>query len=171
MTWAVVAVRTTAEMAICENLKRDGFETYLPRYREQVLDPRTGRLRLATFALFPSYVFVWFQSAWRGILEVLDSNQQVYMRRPDVRYVVCDDDTPCVADRAVAELRSRENSKGFVVLPKNRDQRVIGSPVRVLSGAFAGQVGFYGGRSGRGCDMVDFGALGRVTLARGDKIA
>jgi transcription antitermination factor NusG len=64
-------------------------------------------------------------------------------------------------DTVIAELRSREDRNGFVILPKKEKYR-IGQQVRVISGQFAGQLALYDGMSSRQRERVLLGLLGQI---------
>src|SRR5262245_807851 len=93
--WAVA--QTGREELVKELLKRQGFETYRPRFRE-------GKRVLS---LFPGYLIVrvvvrWYPVRWC----------------PGVHRLLMDGDRPAkLADAIVEEIMGRE-IKGFVKLPK-----------------------------------------------------
>jgi transcriptional antiterminator RfaH len=156
--WGAARLYPQRESLALHTLKLAGFATYLPRLREQKV--RYGRPVEVTPPLFPGYCFVslseqrWWNARWApGVLGLI-MNGMIPARIPDA---------------VVAEIRGRERG-GFVVLPRAPGLRP-GSKVRVVSGAFSGQMAIYAGMSAR--QRVDvlltlLGSLRRVTLARRD---
>jgi transcriptional antiterminator RfaH len=132
----------------------NGYETYLPRVREQ----RIVRQRKVEISppLFPGYAFIVATPQWHVV------NYSAGVRR-----LIMDGERPAsVADGIVAAIRSRERN-GLVELPKlSRFKR--GDAVRILKGPFARHVGLYHGMRPRDRVEVLLSLLGgsqRVTLA------
>jgi len=138
--WAVAVVQTSREDYVQTLLKRDGFETYLPKIRTA---PKK------TASLFPGYLMVrvvlrWYPIRWTpGVLKVLMNG-----------------DKPAkLPDSVVDEIKGRE-VRGYVKLPKpptlERGQAVI-----VTKGTFAGRSAIYEGQSSQQRERVLLDLLGQ----------
>jgi transcription antitermination factor NusG len=121
-----------------ENIRRQGFETWLPR--------------TADGPLFPRYLFVSIIDVWHVLLNTIgvsavlrNGEQPAYVREDQWR-----------------ELRARE-LKGVVVLPKRGFDH--GQSVRIDDGIFFGEQGLYDGMPSEGRAWVLLRALGRIQIA------
>src|SRR5687767_14406317 len=135
--WYLAHTQPRAEAKASLNLRRQGFEIYLPRYLKQRRHAR--RVESVLAPLFPGYLFV-----------AIDINTQRWLSIDStfgVTRLVRDGDRPAAVPSAIiTALKCREDAKGFVVL----DQRPRFSPgdkVRVLEGAFRDCYGLYDGMS------------------------
>jgi len=129
--WAAARFQLKHERLALHFLRLAGFETYVPRLREQ--RTRHGRRVEVTPPLFPGYVFVAIELQWYSA-----------HRAPGTLGLVMNGGGPAhVPDSVIAELRSRERN-GLIELTKPRGPRV-GSRVKVTVGPFAGQLGIYAG--------------------------
>jgi transcriptional antiterminator RfaH len=139
--WIVARSKPRQELYARENVLRQGFECYVPRFRED------NQVRV----LFPGYVFVNTPGPWRfltGTFGVMD--------------VVLNAESPSrLPEKIVSELRARENGSGYVDIPQERFAR--NQQVRLRSGLFEGQVGLYQGQPGRDRVKVLLSLLGRLT--------
>lgn len=125
--WYVVHTQPSNEARAEQNLRRQGFATYLPRY----LRSRRHARRTETVArpLFPRYLFVALDMAkdrWRSIPSTFGVSQLIQAG-----------DAPlAVPEGMIDEIRARESAQGFVALglPAGIGP---GSPVRLLDGIFA----------------------------------
>lgn len=129
--WYAVYTQPNAEMKAVENLLRQGYAAYLPRYRTQVSHAR--RRRFVLRPLFPRYLFAGIDRAampWRPILSTFG-----------VADIVRTGDEPApVAAEIVAAIRERENIGAFDRLGSRQSLR-LGELVRVTTGAFEDMVG------------------------------
>ena len=124
--WIVVRTHPNAESVATRHLQRQSFDYYQPLITER--KKRQGKLRDCVTPLFPCYLFVQIVSRWvclqstHGIAAVLTMGAQPAK----------------VSEQVIAELKSRENSEGVVVLPKQRFGN--GDTVRIQKGIFEGQL-------------------------------
>jgi transcriptional antiterminator RfaH len=124
--WSVVRTHPNAESIATHHLQRQSFDYYQPLITER--KKRQGKIHDCVSPLFPCYLFVRIESRWlclqstHGIAAVLTMGAQPAK----------------VADNVVSELKSRENSSGLVVLPKQRFGN--GDTVKIGKGAFEGQL-------------------------------
>ena len=131
--WYVVYTHPHAEAQALENLKRQGYVAYLPRYRKW---RRHARRREAVAApLFPGYLFVRMDlscARWRSINGTFGVN-----------HLVCHGDVPAVVPQAVVDnLQAQEDERGLLPLAS----LIVldrGARLRIVDGAFAERIGVY----------------------------
>jgi len=138
--WAVVQCEAQKEHAVRLLLMRHGFTTYAPRIK----------LRNRIGLLFRTYVFVHIHDRWYPILWT-----------PHVVRLLMSGDKPAkLEDAIVTHIRKREVG-GFVKLPLPNRNLKPGQRVRVINGAFQGQIGLYQGQTGRDRERVLLELLGQ----------
>lgn len=132
--WYVVQTHPHAESRTVAHLRRQGFTTYLPRYRKRRRHAR--RIEMVEAPLFPRYLFVAIDLStqrWRAIHSTIG-----------VAHLVCHGNDPApLPDSVIAELRGQEED-GLVRLPV-RALFKQGERVRILDGAFTSCLGFFDG--------------------------
>lgn len=123
--WIAARTHRGRERLAAAAISEKGHESYLPEV--------WNRLRHRREVLFPSYIFVLVRSHFeflfstRGIAQVLMTGNQ-----PSI-----------IAPALIAEIRSRENESGCVLLPERFE---LNQPVKIKSdGLFKGQAGLYQG--------------------------
>lgn len=129
--WYVVHTQPMQERRAEINLRRQGFDTYLPRY--QRLRRHARKTELVERPLFPRYLFVGLDLArdrWRAV----QSTFGVY------RLVAVGEDPAPLPAGIVDEIRRREGEDGFVALGLPAGLKP-GSPVRLIDGIFADSKG------------------------------
>ena len=136
-------------------MKRGGYPTYAPRFRERRVLRR--RVIEATPLLFPSYIFVEITAEWHGVRWA-----------PGISNLVMDGAGPGrVGDSVIAELREREIN-GLIELPPPLR---LGDRVRVERGPLSGFTGLYAGQAPAERVLILlslFGAARRVALPAAD---
>ena len=147
----MVQTQINAEAKAARNLVRQGFEIYFPRYLKRYSHAR--KVGVAAVPLFPRYLFVRIDMAsqrWRAI-------QSTY----GVSRLVCHGSEPApVALQVLSALRAREDERGFIKLER-RPSFSQGEKVRVLTGAFAENLGLFEGFADRDRVAVLLDLLGR----------
>ena len=156
MYWAAAQLQPNRAALALHFLGLNGFETYFPRVLERRLT--SGRQHVKKpVALFPGYAFVRIELQWHRARFC-----------PGVLRLVLDGDTPAhVPERVIEDIRRKE-CNGYVVLPKQQLRR--GTPMRITTGFFRGQIGLYDGMtaSERIALLLAFlGTQRRVTLPAG----
>ena len=127
--WACAQLETNRERLALHCLGLAGFETYLPRIREQRIS--RGRKIIVTPPLFVGYCFNAIELQWHAA-----------RWSPGVVRPVLDGAAPArVPDVVIEEIRSRERG-GLVELPKVPRLRP-GDQVQILHGPFAGQLALF----------------------------
>lgn len=149
--WYVVQTQANGEAKAAQNLLRQGFDIYLPRYLKRRRHAR--KVDFAVKPLFPRYLFVAIDIAtqrWRSI----QSTQ-------GVSHLVCNGDEPAALPNGVlAALRAREDDRGFVRM----DAKPVFAPgdkVRVLAGAFTDNAGLFDGAGDHDRVSILLNMLGR----------
>jgi transcriptional antiterminator RfaH len=139
--WWVVQTEANFEHVARLLLMRLGFVTYAPRIK----------IRGRTCWLFPTYLFVGAREQW---YPVLWTNRVV-------RLLMAGDQPASVKGEIVTHIRKREVG-GFVKLPLPNRNLKPGQRVRVINGAFQGQIGLYEGQTGRDRERVLLELLGQA---------
>lgn len=134
--WAVAKTKTGQEGTADDNLRRQGFETFLPRFR--VTNVVRGSKTLAVRPLFPRYIFVRIAERWHS----------VFGTRGVVGMIMGGGDRPSVVPEPVMdELMARRDAAGFVVVGDEQATRgfMPGQAVRVSAGPMTGLSGVFDG--------------------------
>ena len=129
--WYAVYTQSGKEALATMNLRRQGFEVYLPRYSKKRSHAR--RVEWVASPFFPRYLFVAMDvetARWRAIQSTIG-----------VSHLVCFGDSPLrVPGLIIDELKAQENEKGHIVF-KPAAPFVKGDAVRILDGAFSESIG------------------------------
>ncbi|MEO3431182.1 transcriptional activator RfaH [Pelagibius sp. CAU 1746] len=130
--WYVAHTHAHAEERARLNLERQGFRTYLPRYRRERRHAR--RRDVVRAPLFPGYIFVQIDledAPWRSINGTFGVN-----------HLICYGEKPAaVPDGVVEEIAARENAEGLIELQPKGFRK--GEALRIVSGALADCLGFF----------------------------
>ena len=149
--WYVVQTQSNGEFRAAENLRRQGFEVYLPRYLKRRRHAR--RIDFTAKPLFPRYVFVAIDIAtqrWRAIQSTFGV----------ISLISHGEDPAVLPEGIVSELKAREDDKGFVTM--NRDPGFArGDKVRVLAGAFIDSAALFDGEADHDRVSILLDMLGR----------
>ena len=149
--WYVVQTQVNGEAKAAQNLQRQGYEVYLPRYLKRRRHAR--KMDFTAKPLFPRYMFVAVNLAtqrWRSIQSTFG-----------VTRLVCNGEDPAaMPDGVVAALKAREDDKGFVKLDL-RPAFAPGDKVRVLAGAFMDNAGLFNGLADHDRVSILLDILGR----------
>lgn len=129
--WYIVYTQALKESLVAVNLRRQGFEAYLPRYRKTRRHARRTDVVLAP--LFPRYLFVQMDPAvqrWRSVNGTMG-----------VSYLLCDDAGPIqIPDALVESIMDREQG-GIVQVEPPRFKK--GQKLCVTEGPFADLEGLF----------------------------
>lgn len=129
--WYVIETHPHDEAKAEAHLRRQGFETYLPRYSKRRSHAR--RVEIVAAPLFPRYLFVAINMAtqqWRCIHSTFG-----------VTRLVAYGDSPIpLADQVIEGLKRREDEVGLVRLEPKLDF-APGDNIRVLTGPFEACLG------------------------------
>ncbi|QUS39131.1 transcriptional activator RfaH [Tardiphaga alba] len=125
--WFVVHTQPRMEAVAVEHLDRQGFETYLPKFRKR--RSHAGRVSEVSSPLFPRYAFVAFDpegSGWRAIRST----------RGAVDVIRVGTDPAPIDETVIADIRARQDASGHVVLARQFEPQE-GDRVSIQHGAFA----------------------------------
>ena len=127
MPWVVCVTKSNCEAIAAENLIRQGYGCYYPRYL--ALAKAGGKLILKR-PLFPRYVFAFIDKFWYSIRGT----------RGVSHLLMADNGPATVPDAVIDALRAKEDINGFIVLGKptlpERFQK--GAQVRTTEGPLTG---------------------------------
>lgn len=129
--WFVAQTRPNSENKASYNLRKQGYQVYLPRYLKRRRHAR--KVDFVPAALFPRYIFVGIDLAtqrWRSIQSTFGV----------VRLVTNGELPEAVPEGVVESLMQREDESGFVKVQAGANLSP-GAKVRVLSGAFIDALG------------------------------
>jgi transcriptional antiterminator RfaH len=162
-SWYVVQTHPHSETKAAAHLERQGYATYLPRYRKRRRHAR--RIEIVSAPLFPSYLFVAIDSLtqrWRPIQSTIG-----------VSRLVCNGEEPAVLPCVVIdELQRRHDDAGLVQLDLQR-RFTPGDEIRVVDGAFSACFGLFQGTADHERVAILLDLLGRKVrvLLDGNAIA
>jgi transcriptional antiterminator RfaH len=149
--WYVVQTQVNCEAKAADNLHRQDYETYLPRYLTRRRHAR--KVDFTAKPLFPRYMFVAIDMAtqrWRSVQSTVG-----------VSRLVTNGDSPAVVPEGVVRaLKAREDAKGFVKMDE-RPAFAPGDKVRVLAGAFTDNAGLFNGMADHDRVSILLDMLGR----------
>jgi transcriptional antiterminator RfaH len=149
--WYVVQTQVNGEAKAAQNLQRQGYDVYLPRYLKRRRHAR--KMDFTAKPLFPRYMFVAIDMAtqrWRSIQSTFGVSQ-----------LVCNGDYPAaVPDGVVGALKAREDDEGFVRMDVG-PAFAPGDKVRVFAGAFIDSAGVFNGLADHDRVSVLLEMLGR----------
>jgi transcriptional antiterminator RfaH len=149
--WYVVQTQVNGEAKAAQNLLRQGYEVYLPRYLKRRRHAR--KVDFTAKPLFPRYMFVAIDMAtqrWRSIQSTFGVS----------RLVTNGDDPAIVPEAVVHALKAREDEKGFVRID-SKPAFASGDKVRVLAGAFMDSAGLFSGLADHDRVSILLDMLGR----------
>jgi transcriptional antiterminator RfaH len=149
--WYVVQTQVNGELKAAQNLMRQGFEIYLPRYLKRRRHAR--KTDFTAKPLFPRYLFVAIDMAtqrWRSIQSTLG-----------VAHLVSNGDDPAMLPEGVVPaLKAREDDKGFITID-SKPAFAQGDKIRVLAGVFTECAGLFNGIADRDRVSILLDLLGR----------
>ena len=154
--WYVVQTRPREESTALFHLRRQGFESYLPRFLKRRRHAR--KVDLAPSPLFPGYLFVAIDLAaarWRSIHGTIGVNR-----------LVCNGETPAPVPVGVVEqIQESEDDRGMVVLRPTENMKK-GEKVEISDGPFSDLVGVFEALDSKERVIVLLNLLGREVRAR-----
>lgn len=158
--WYVAQTQVHAEERARLNLERQGFRTYLPRYRRERRHARRREVVMAP--LFPGYIFVELDldaAPWRSINGTFG-----------VAHLVCRGERPAALPEGVVEqIASREDAEGLIALQPRVFRK--GEALRIVSGALADCLGFFERMADRDRVILLLDLLGRKVRVQASREA
>ena len=159
-SWYVIQTHPHAEAKALEHLRRQGFETYLPRYQKQRRHAR--RVETVAVALFPRYLFVAFDAAterWHSIRSTLGV----------ARLLGSESGPISISDAIVDDIRRRESDAALAL--QRPASFVRGERIRLVDGVFSICTGFFEGLAEKDRVAVLLDMLGRRVRVIVDRMA
>lgn len=148
--WYVAQTHPRSEAKAAEQLQRQGFSTYLPRFSKRRRHAR--RVDVVAVPLFPRYLFVSVDMATQRWLSIRST--------VGVTRLICNGDVPAAVHGSIVEaLRQREDERGFIQLAQRPFR--MGEELRVLDGAFTGTLGMFEGMTDNERVTILLDLLGR----------
>lgn len=161
ISWYAVYTQPNSEEKAVEHLRRQDYNTYLPRYRRAIRHAR--RRALVLRPLFPRYLFVGLDrltQRWRPIRSTCGV----------VGLVASGDEPVPVSVEIVDSLRRQESNGAFDLLSPVQRLRE-GDSVRVTEGPFADLVGRLLGMADHERVYILLELLGRTVRAEVSALA
>lgn len=162
--WGVLQTHLNASAVALQNLKRQGYETYNPRYNERVV----ARGRFVTWRrsqLFKDYMFVKIESRWRSLMST----------RGVKRLILWHENQPAlINNNIIQELRDREDPETGLIEVTPHNSFLPGQSVQFKDGLFAWQYATYDDQSNEDRVFVLLSLLGslkRIQVNKRDLIA
>ena len=124
--WVVVMTRPNCEAIAAENLLKQGYGCYFPRF----LAIQRHKLVTVKKPLFPRYIFALIDKFWYSIRGTRGVSQRLMA-----------DDGPAKVPHAVIDaIRSKEDNNGFIVLSEQKSPERFskGTTVRATEGPLTG---------------------------------
>lgn len=154
--WYVVYTHAGAEAKALENLRRQGYTVYLPRYRKRRRHAR--RVEEVWRPLFPRYLFVAADPVgerWRPVLSTLG-----------VCGLVRSGEAPAEVPPGVVEAIKTGEADGTFDAMAHSGRLADGDAVRILDGPFAELIGRFCGLADGERVIVLLDLLGRQVRAK-----
>ena len=154
--WYVVTTKAREETKALFNLRRQGFNAYLPQHKKTRRHARRTDIVLAP--LFPKYLFVEFDldmENWSCINSTLGVSKLIKFGTTP---------TPLPTE-LIDEIQAREDSKGMVTLNRDLDIKQ-GDKVTVINGAFNDHVGIFECQNDDARIVILLNLLGRDVRVR-----
>lgn len=126
--WYVVYTHPREEQVAAENLDRQGYVTYWPRYRRRVSHAR--KVQEITSSLFPRYLFVSFDPTATGWRSIRSTRGVVDLVRNGF-------EPTRVSSQLIEQMRTREDGEGCVVLGR-QIELTKGQRITLKGDAFKG---------------------------------
>jgi transcriptional antiterminator RfaH len=157
LVWLAAITQPNREEWAQENVERQGWEHYLPRFREWKFDPRIHRKRAFEQHLFPGYMFVLTDGTWRFLSGTFGC----------IGVVLTGEAPATVRHLVIDALKAQEDTDGFIVLPERKSifkpKFQQGQRVRATEGPASGCFGIYQDSTRNHRARVLFDILGTKT--------
>jgi len=131
--WYAVQTQVRAERLALVNLKRQGYEAYLPLYNKRRRHAR--RTDRVASPLFPGYLFVRMDvdvTAWRAINSTIGAQN-----------IVCFGEHPAPMPAGIVEEIIAREDENRMVRPRSGIPFASGEEVRITDGALCDQTGLF----------------------------
>lgn len=120
MAWGVLQTHLNASAVAVQNIKRQGYDVYNPRFNERVIS-RGHSVTWRRTQLFKDYLFVKIESRWRSLLST----------RGVKRLILWHENQPAlISNSVIKELRGREDPITGLIEVTPRSHFVAGQSVQ-----------------------------------------
>ena len=151
MGWLVVHTKVNKEAMSEKNLIRQGFDTYLPKYKKIIRHAR--KTSQVVRPLFPRYLFVKINS--------INNNWVLINSTYGVQTIITMENKPVIVPKQVIyNIKANENSEGVIDI-KPFSNKAIGEEIEIVEGAFKGKSGIFCGINENNRVKVLFNILGQ----------
>ena len=145
--WTLVVTQPNKEKLAVQNILNQGFECYLPLYREKIV--KNGVAQDVARVLFARYIFCKVKQQWACLTGTYG-----------VSALLMEGLSPkVVPQKIIDQIKQREDKQGFVVLDDDEELKK-GKPVQITKGIFKDTIGIYQGMSTDERAIVLFKMLG-----------
>lgn len=151
--WHVVICKPRQEFIALDNLRRQGFHTYLPRI--QVRRRLQGRWMSSVQPLFPRYLFVSVEQGVQNTAVIRSTHGAVGLLR-------FGSEPARVPEKIIDALVAREDPSTGLIIENPAEQYQSGDRVKMLDGALAGIEGIFASMSGDDRVVVLIELLGKT---------
>lgn len=162
--WGVLQTHLNASAVALQNLKRQDYETYNPRFNERVIS-RGRFVSWRRAQLFKDYMFVKIETRWRSLMST----------RGVRRLILWHENQPALIDNSIIKaLRDREDPETGLIEVTPRNRFLPGQSVQFKDGPFAWQYAIFDDQSSEERVFVllnMLGSLKRVQVNKRDLIA
>jgi transcriptional antiterminator RfaH len=157
LRWYVIQTKPSRECVAEANLRRQGYEVYVPRMLQSVR--RRGQWSECIVPLFPRYLFLQLSEGCQALNPVRSSVGVTSIVRFGARYAI-------VPDRIITELRLRADPESGLHRLANRCVLTRGASVRITTGPFEGLDGVFEREAGSARVVVLLNLLGQDAPVR-----
>ena len=157
LRWYVIHTKPARESLAEANLRRQGYEVYVPRMAQDMR--RHGQVRECVVPLFPRYLFLQLNEGRQALNPVRSSVGVAGIVRFGVRYAI-------VPDEIMLQLRLRADPKSGLHRLVNRPLLARGASVRITTGPFEGLDGVFEREAGSARVVVLLNLLGQDAPVR-----
>jgi transcriptional antiterminator RfaH len=157
LRWYLIHTKPSSEAIASANLRRQGYEVYLPRLAQRVR--RSGYVRERIAAVFPRYLFLRLNEGVESLGPVRSSVGVTGVVRFGSRYAV-------VPDKVIHDLREREDAASGLHRLLNNLKLMAGAAVRITGGPLDGLDGVFECEEGADRVVVLLKILGQAAHVR-----
>jgi len=151
MEWFVVHTQVNKEIVCEKNLIRQGFITYLPKYKKVIRHAR--QKKVVTRPLFPRYIFVK--------MDIHKQRWTLINFTHGVNYLISMEDKPVkISNKIINEIKVLDNLEGFSDISALSDV-ALGDEVSIVEGIFSGRKAVFDGLTDDNRVKVLFNILGK----------
>lgn len=163
-SWAVAVTGSQQERTALKHVERQGHTCWLPQFKDVIVQHGCARTKVSP--LFPRYLFVLVQGAWRSLLGT----------RGVVGLIMNDNHPSLLKNEVIERIRQECDDDGCLILPKPKSLQPLqpGQPVTPRSGHFLYSIGVYQGTTAQHREIALFSLFGRQTrveFKRGELVA